>query len=348
MALDESLSLPTDEPAVTPADPVEQAPESRRASLARALTEVANPEGEQKVSDRARDEAGRFAAAAKAAAAAPAKGTLTAKGVAPEAIEPPKWKRPPQSWAKELHEAWEKGDLNKIREHVHTREDQMRAGVEGAIFKAKFADQVNQALEPHIATIKALNIEPAVAIKGLLDTDQKLRTLPPAEKVQFAAGLLQQYGVDLKAMFGIAQNSGGQTERLWTEVQALKQENAALNKITQEVEDQRLTAQIESFKSKPHFNELQTKMAKYLDRGLADTLEEAYELALSTSPSLAAQAPQVNEAQRRAAADKAAKTARAAAVSVRGATPGTNTTTSKAQDRRSMLAEQLSSVDGRL
>jgi hypothetical protein len=45
--------------------------------------------------------------------------------------------------------------------------------------------------------------------------------------------------------------------------------------------------------------------------------------------------------------NRAAKAARAAAVSVRSSTPGTNTA-SKAQDRRSLLAEQFDALSERL
>ena len=84
---------------------------------------------------------------------------------------------------------------------------------------------------------------------------------------------------------------------------------------------------------------------------LAQTLEDAYEKAIRLDPelfeSVQASTQAKLDAQKRAAADKAAKTARAAAVSVRSSAPGAPPAT-KAQDRRAMLAEQFDGIANRL
>jgi len=84
---------------------------------------------------------------------------------------------------------------------------------------------------------------------------------------------------------------------------------------------------------------------------VAATLEEAYEKAIRLDDNLYQQVQQGRQAQvetqQKVAANQAAKKARAAAVSVRSAAPGATTAT-KAQDRRSMLAEQFDNVADRL
>ena len=92
-------------------------------------------------------------------------------------------------------------------------------------------------------------------------------------------------------------------------------------------------------------------MASLLQAGLASDLESAYTQAirlndeLFTSDQAALQAKR--DAEKRDTANRAAKAARGAAVSVRSSTPGVPAKTN-AQDRRSMLAEQFDSMTDRL
>jgi hypothetical protein len=91
-------------------------------------------------------------------------------------------------------------------------------------------------------------------------------------------------------------------------------------------------------------------MIQLLNSGMAQNLEDAYNKALRLDEALSSKLQQSQQAQAEAAkresANKAAKAARAAAVSVRSSTPGVNTAT-KAQDRRSLLAEQIDSLNER-
>jgi hypothetical protein len=118
----------------------------------------------------------------------------------------------------------------------------------------------------------------------------------------------------------------------------------------EQVEAATITSEIRSFAEKSeHFEAVRPVMVQMLRSGLAKDLNEAYTKAIRLDPSISAQTAQQGQvdAAKRAAADRAAKSARAAAVSVRGATPG-SPTTPKAQDRRSMLSEQLNNIEERL
>ena len=83
----------------------------------------------------------------------------------------------------------------------------------------------------------------------------------------------------------------------------------------------------------------------------SDTLEDAYNKALRLNPELFERVQQAQQAEanakKSAELNRAAKAARAAAVSVRSSTPGTNTAP-KAQDRRTLLAEQFDAMSERL
>ncbi len=60
-----------------------------------------------------------------------ADGKFAAKTEVPEKIEAiaePTWKKPPQSWKKELHEPWQTLDP-RYQEYIHTREADMQKGL---------------------------------------------------------------------------------------------------------------------------------------------------------------------------------------------------------------------------
>ena len=112
-----------------------------------------------------------------------------------------------------------------------------------------------------------------------------------------------------------------------------------------------MNGEIDSFsQKKEYFEELRPAMIQLLQGGMANTLDEAYDKALRLDADLYDRQTQAQQAsvnvQKIGMVDKAAKAARAAAVSVKSSTPGVATTT-KAQDRRSMLAEQFANLDER-
>ena len=120
----------------------------------------------------------------------------------------------------------------------------------------------------------------------------------------------------------------------------------------EQVQNQSLLGEINNFAMKAeHFEEARPVMITLLQSGVASTLDEAYEKAIRLDDNLYQQVQQGRQSQvdtqQKVAANNAAKKARAAAVSVRSAAPGATTAT-KAQDRRSMLAEQFDNVADRL
>tara|TARA_R110000868_G_scaffold92457_2_gene256606 strand:- start:13777 stop:14823 length:1047 start_codon:yes stop_codon:yes gene_type:complete len=306
--------------------------------------------------ERARDDAGKFAprdqAAAKEAKAplAPAPAS-----VAPEApVEPPVWERPPASWKKEYHPLWTSADP-KLREYAFQREEQMRAGVEPLLPKAQLADAITKAAEPYMNTINGLGTDIPTAVRGLMQSDHELRTLPPDQKYAKFMQLAQYYGVNLSGMDQQVQSYGAPDPLLYNvqnEVLSLKGQLSAFQQQQTAAEEQKILADVNKFAAKAeHFEELRPVMAQLLQSGVVDNLEDAYEKAMRLDDQLFTTTSQAKQAQveadKRAAADAAAKNAKRAAVSVRSATPG-STTTTKAQDRRSMLLEQFDSVNERL
>lgn len=345
-----------------------QAPQAdRRDMLAEAFDkietapqEVVQAPAEEAKPDRPRDEHGRFAkteAERKQEAkdeAGKAPEQVAAPVAAPvEEAEAPAWRRPPTSWKKDFHDIY--GSLDpKVQEYVWERENQMRAGVENVIPKAKFADEINTAIEPFMPTIRGLGLDAPRAIRGLMEADHALRTLPYEQKVQYAAQVLGQYGIDLNNMQGVPQQSvmDPTIHALQNELMQLKGWQQTFTQQQQEQQEQQLRNEIDAFAQKAEYYEIARPfMVPLLQKGEAGNLQEAYEKV--TGPGgvlhdlISARSQAATQKQTIQQADAVAKSARKAAVSPRSFTPGTPSA-ANAQDRRSMLAEQFNNMSERL
>ena len=117
-------------------------------------------------------------------------------------------------------------------------------------------------------------------------------------------------------------------------------------------ENQTLLSEINSFADKAeHFEEARPTMIQLLQSGVAETLEDAYDKAIRLNDDLFNRVQSARQAEVAAKQaqekNRAAKAARAAAVSVRGSTPGINTAP-KAQSRRALLEEAFDESSSRL
>ena len=262
--------------------------------------------------------------------------------------EPPVWERPPASWKKDYHEAWTTADP-KLKEYAWKREEEMRAGVQPLLSKAQYADQMQQAIEPYMNNIRGLGIEAPQAVKALMEADNVLRHGSPQQKQAYFAQLAQQYGINMGDVqttpvdpnFYAIQNELAQVrgEVLnWKQQQENAQNQALLNEINQ-------------FQTKAeYFEEARPLMIQLLNSGVAQDLDDAYQKAIRLDNDLFTKHQQASQGAadqaKRDASNRAAKAARAAAVSVKSSTPGAATST-KAQDRRSLLLEQFDNLNER-
>jgi hypothetical protein len=262
--------------------------------------------------------------------------------------EPPVWERPPASWKKDYHEAWTTADP-KLKEYAWQREEEMKAGVQPLLSKAQFADQMQQAIEPYMQNIRGLGIEAPQAVKALMEADNVLRHGSAQQKQAYFAQLAQQYGINMGDVqmqpvdpnFYAIQNELAQVrgEVLnWKQAQETAQNQALLQEINQ-------------FQTKAeYFEEARPTMIQLLNSGVAQDLEDAYQKAIRLDNDLFTKHQQASQgaadAAKREASNRAAKAARAAAVSVKSSTPGAATST-KAQDRRSLLMQQFDNMNER-
>ena len=265
---------------------------------------------------------------------------------------PEPWEAPPTSWRKEHHELY-KTLPPEAQRYVSQREEEMRRGIEPLIPKAKFADEMQQAMQPFEANIRAAGVPPVAAVHTLMQADNILRNAPMDQKIAYLQQLLPQYGIDLGGL-GIDFNHevDPRISALRNELTEVRGTVMTWQQEQRQAQEQEMQSAIGAFAADhEHFDALRMSMSELMKAGLAQNLEEAYQKALRLDENLfsaqQASSQAAAEAARRAAADKAAKAARAAAVSTRTSSPGGASAT-KATDRRSLLAAQISEVGERL
>lgn len=307
--------------------------------------------------ERPRDEAGKFLSKDKSGVsptletgAAPTPAAASAAPGTP--AETPLWERPPASWKKDFHEPWKNVDP-KVREYIWQREEQSNAGVMPLKEKAKLADEINRVAEPYMNTIRGLGVDLPKAVQGLMYADNVLRTAPRDQAKAYLLQLAQTYGINLGEVS--AENpqpvADPNIHAIYNELNNVRGEFKSFQQQQREAVEATQLAEINRFKLKAEFfDEALPTMQMLANAGASDNIEELYNKAIRLDENLFEKVQARTQAQtaaiQSAAADKAAKAAKAAAVSVKTSTPGAQTTT-KAQDRRAMLAEQIDNIDAR-
>jgi len=262
--------------------------------------------------------------------------------------EPPVWERPPASWKKDYHEAWTTADP-KLKEYAWKREEEMKAGVQPLLSKAQFADQMQQAIEPYMQNIRGLGIEAPQAVKALMEADNVLRHGSPQQKQAYFAQLAQQYGINMSDVQ--IQPTDPNFYAIQNELAQVRGEVLNWKQAQENAQNEALLSEINQFQSKAeYFEEARPTMIQLLNSGVAKDLDDAYQKAIRLDNDLFTKHQQASQGQadaaKREASNRAAKAARAAAVSVKSSTPGAATST-KAQDRRSLLMQQFDNMNER-
>ena len=319
----------------------------------------------QEVSARERDEAGRFAAKAKETVetvfADPAAKLGAEVPTKPAAETPEAPERPtlaPNAWSHQAKAAFAnadpaiKAEIAKREADIHkefTRQDEQR----------NFGRAIQQAVAPYSQLIQAEGGNPVKAFQGYLETTRILRQGDAQTKAQLGRQLFQQFGIDPNLAFGEGAQTAPQNQ-IAPDVQRLQNELADVRRQLQTfgsyAENQALAplqAQIEAFGRDPanaHFDAVKPEMAALLQGGRAQSLQDAYDMAVWARPdirsSLIAQQSQAAEAKRVAEARAKADAARRAGGSVTGS-PGLGASADPKAGNRSLRQEleaQMSSA----
>lgn len=274
---------------------------------------------------RARDDAGRFAAKVQDAPIPAPEPVLDTAGTVPERKAPSSWKPDAQTaWLKaDRGEALTPAEVKLLAQEAERREGDFHKGVAEFKTHSERARAYDQAIAPYRDTIKSLGVDEATAIGALLKADHTLRYADPATKAQYFAQLARQYGIDMGQVAEPPQVDP-QTQYLMQQLQELRQTQQSWQNSIQQQERQRAEQELAAFSTgKPHLDAVREDMARLLETGVATSLQDAYDRAVWMRPDVRQTLieSERQEAQRKATEQATLNRARSAAVSVKGSSP---------------------------
>lgn len=303
---------------------------------------------ETPVSDRPRDESGRFAPKEVEAKQPEQVEQPFQAEAAPEA---PKTKPRPSSWKKDYEEHWSKLDPT-LQDYIAQREQDYAKGV--STYKQNWdqAAPIYEAMQPFMPLLQEHNIAPQQWIQNLGNAHKTLAMGSPEEKLQMFARLANDYGVPLQALTG--QQADPQFSMLAQELNQLKNQWTQFQSLQQQQEQKSLQSEIQEFAEKaPHFDAVRETMAQLLQSGVASDLQSAYDKAIRLHDDIwQKQQEEARQAELAKAADAQRETvakAKAKAVSPRSSSPtGMMGTGTGKKGLRDILAEQFDAAGGRV
>jgi hypothetical protein len=299
------------------------------------VSEVA-PEPQMQT-ERQRDEQGKFAA--------------REEPQVPEELKPER--RAPSSWKPDAQAAFLKADRGEqltpeevriLTAEAERRESDFHKGVESFKTHAQKAREYEQAFAPHRDRFKSLGLNEVQAVQSILQTDHFLRNADPATKAQHFAKLAMQYGIDLGQVQNIPQQDP-QTQYLMQQLNELRQTQQMWQNSIQEQERSKANHELDSFATsdKTHFEAVRNDMADLLETGKAQSLEQAYEMAIWMRPDVRQTLieQQRIEAQKKYEEQQRATRAKTASVSVKGSSPSSGGSQPVSGSLRDIIAAQF-------
>lgn len=316
--MEETEVLSTEEEAVTPEVSMDE-------TIANTLKEIeARGEVQEEVTDepesgRVRDEKGRFAAKQEAAPETP----VEVAEEAPTTSVPPELQK--LGLRKEEAEAIAANPM--ALQAFMRRSEEMHKGLDQYREKAQFGAQIEQAIQPYMATINAMGAHPAMAVQRLFSADHALRYGTPQQKTNMLMQIAKDYGVSMDSINEYQAEQpyvDPQVQALQTQVQQLQaliaQQDQKHNQQWEWQERQAHDSAIARFSQDPantHFESVRGEMADLLQANLATDLKDAYEKAIYLNPTIRAavlaQQQAAAEEKRKADAIQKAQVAKKAA-----------------------------------
>ena len=274
--------------------------------------------------------------------------------------------RAPQAWKPAQKAKWDKLDPD-IRQEVLRREHETTRVLNDSASARQFTTQLHQVIQPYMARIQQVG-DPVRAIGNLLAADHLLATGGAAQKAQYLAKLIKDYGVDIQALDSalagspIADPVESKVEQLLQQRLApFQQYMTAQQQAAQQVQQQ-TAAQVQNTVEQmaqdtenfPYFEDVRDTMADIVEimakKGMSIDLKTAYNRAVAMDPAIsqiAAQASMTQERTQQAAkANAKAQQALRASSSVRGA-PSGPLSGKPPRDRRAVIEAAFDDLGGR-
>ena len=245
--------------------------------------------------------------------------------------------RPPGNWKPEYHAAFKALPIELQREIRRREQDVSRMMEQSQATREQFG-LMRETLAPFMANIRASNNGDVIgAMRSLFNADHTLRHGSAGEKAALVADIIRNYRVDIESLDRTLAGQPVQNAPEQAMVQMLRREMAeqlapiqrhfgALQS-RQQAEMARVRAQattdVAEFSeddSHEHIERVREDMADLMElaarRGIAMSLQEAYDRSVALYPDLMQAVNAQRDAQRASAAADAAQRARRAAVSI--------------------------------
>ena len=274
--------------------------------------------------------------------------------------EPPKQgepdtTRPPSSWRHEAREAWAKAPP-EIQREVARREMEMAQAVSKFHPVREFASEMQRVLSPIAESARARGTTPTRLVSDYVAFDSELASRDPERQARAVAQVIKAYGVDIEALAGAIDSPARQRPVNEAQLRAqIRQEEAA--RFQAEQGQQQLSMhvrQVQEFSRRPDADlmndEVRFIMADLVDsaqaRGVALTLEDAYNQAVWANPKTRAIVQQRETAKQRSTADAATQRSMAAGGSIKSR-PASPIGGGGGRTLREDLEETAASMSGR-
>lgn len=246
---------------------------------------------------------------------------------------------PPKSWKAGPRERWASLDP-EIRGEIHRRErESARAIGEGAPAR-KFVDQFRETVAPFASRYQGSGATPLQIFQNLMRADTILATAPMAQRAEFMAKLIQDYGIDIEALDTAL--SGGdpkqeplsivesliekKLEPLAQYVQTTRQREEQAQQRELSAQERVINEMADDVEKYPHFQLVSQDMADIMEmnarRRIYLSPEEAYKRAVAGNPEAQKAEQGLVGRQRAQVAHDAATRSLGASLSVSGAPAG--------------------------
>lgn len=311
------------------------------------------PVEEPVVDERPRDEQGKFA---------PKTENPSPVATTHDVPDPTPQLQRPTTWKKEYLPLWDKlqsgqqltqDEAVKFLQYANQRENEYKTGVSTYKGEAENAKALQEAIAPFIPDLNKHGIHPAAWINNLGRAHQTLALGNDQQRLDAFVKLANDYKVPLQALLG-GQEPDQQVTAHRQELARLQEQIDKLSNWTENEKQTRLMSEIERVKSDvehfPHFDQVRGTMAQLLESGLAPNLEMAYAKAVRMQDDVwqIEQERLLNSAKAEASKTTQVAKAKAAAVSVKSATPSSTVTGQGTKDRRSLLESSFDQHMGRV
>ena len=197
----------------------------------------------------------------------------------------------PQALSGEMKAKWK--DLPAdVRAEWSKRENDINQALTRHDGDLNMGRKMKEAINPYMATIQAEGGTPEGAVKDLLNTAYVLRTGSASQKVALLQEIAQQYGIDMNQAMQPQQQVNPDIAYLMNEIAALRQSTnpeAIRNQLQEQMESANIKTEVDAFASNPKNNfleQVKPLMASLLSSGQAKDLQEAYDKACWSDPTI--------------------------------------------------------------